>query len=138
MSKSQRRIITTPYLLLELGQVGRAKGICLGDDRDQVDTGAEPLHDLNIQRLQGVAGWADEVEAGMHTKVDLVLTARLLLLKHIRFVLVIEELDDGHPRVAVVDIVAKARSVDNRQSHYRRHYVSLGHQTRAQTWPIYL
>jgi len=30
--------------------------------------------------------------------------------------LVVEELDDGHPRVAVVDIVAEARGVDDSQA----------------------
>jgi hypothetical protein len=30
--------------------------------------------------------------------------------------LVIQELDDGHPRIAVVDIVAEARSIDDRET----------------------
>ena len=61
-------------------------------------------------------GRADEVKAGMDTKVNLVLAAGLLLLQHVRLVLVVEELDDGHPRVAVVDIVAESGSVDNGES----------------------
>jgi hypothetical protein len=44
-----------------------------------------------------MTGWSNEVEAGMDAEVDLVITARLLLLKHIRLVLVVQELDDGHP-----------------------------------------
>ena len=104
------------HSLLELGQVGRAEGIGLGDNRDQVNTRTEALHDLDIERLKGVAGRADEVQAGMDTEVNLVLTAGLLLLKHVRLVLVVEEFDDGHPRVAVVDIVAESGSVDNGES----------------------
>lgn len=105
------------YPLLELGQIGGAESISLGNDGDQVNSGAEALHDLDIQGLQGVAGRADEVQAGVDTEINLVLTARLLLLEHVRLVLVVEELDDGLPRVAVVDIVAESRGVNDSQSN---------------------
>jgi hypothetical protein len=64
-----------------------------------------------------VAGGADEVEAGVHAEVDLVLAAGLLLLEHIGLMLVVEELDDGHPRVAVVDVVAEAGGVDDSKAN---------------------
>ncbi len=99
--------------LLELGKVGRAEGISLGDDGDEVDPGAESLHDRDVKRLEGVAGRANEVETSVDSEVDLVLAAGLLLLQHVRLVLVIEELDDGHPRITVVDIVTESRGVDN-------------------------
>jgi hypothetical protein len=67
-----------------------------------------------------VAGRADEVQAGVDAEIDLVLAAGLLLLEHIRLVLVVKELDNGHPRVPVVDIVAKARRVDHGQANYDR------------------
>lgn len=38
--------------VLELGEVGLGKGIGLGNDRDKVDTGSEPLHDLDVEGLQ--------------------------------------------------------------------------------------
>ena len=60
-----------------------------------------------------MTGRSDEVETGVYTEVNLITTAWLLLLKHVRFVLVVEEFDDGLPRVAVVDIVAEAGSVDD-------------------------
>jgi hypothetical protein len=65
-----------------------------------------------------VAGGADKVQASMNAKVNLVDTPRLLLLEHIGFVLVVEELDDWHPGVAVVHVVAETRGIDNRQAHY--------------------
>lgn len=102
--------------MLELCQVRRAQGISLGNDGDQVDTRAKSLHDLDVKRLQGVAGRADEVQAGMNTKVDLVLSTRLLLLEHVRFMLIVQELDDGHPRVAVVDVVAKSGGINDGQA----------------------
>jgi hypothetical protein len=53
----------------------------------------------------------------VHAEVDLVLAARLLLLEHIGLMLVVEELDDGHPRVAVVDVVAEAGGVDDSKAN---------------------
>ena len=57
---------------------------------------------------------ADKVEASMNAEVRLVGPQRLLLLSHVCFMLVINEVDDGRPRVAVVDVVAKAGGVDDR------------------------
>ena len=37
----------------------------------------------------------------------------LLLLTHVRFVLVVNELDNGEPRVAVVNVVSEARGVND-------------------------
>jgi hypothetical protein len=74
-----------------------AQGVGLGDNGDQVDTGAQLLHDLNVQGLQGVAGRTDEVQAGVYTEIDLLFALGLLFLQHVRLVLVVEELDDGLP-----------------------------------------
>jgi hypothetical protein len=63
-----------------------------------------------------VASGSDEVQAGVDTEVNLVSTARLLLLQHVRLVLIVEELDDGLPRVAVVDVVAEARCVNDSEA----------------------
>jgi len=60
-----------------------------------------------------VAGGADKVEAGMHAEVRLVGSQRLLFLSHVRLMLVIDEVNDGGPRVAVVDIVAEAGSIND-------------------------
>jgi len=60
-----------------------------------------------------VASRSDEIQACMDTQVDLIGAARLLLLQHVRLVLVVQELDDGLPRVAVVHIVSETRCVDD-------------------------
>lgn len=106
--------------MLEACKISGRKGIGFRNDWNQVDTGAQALHDFDVQRLQGVTGGADEVEAGMDSKIDLVLSPGLLLLQHVGFVLVVEEFDDWHPGIAIVDIVAKTRGVDHRQTHYHR------------------
>ena len=93
----QMAILTYP-LALNLARSLGAECVGLCDNGDQVDTRlAELLHDFNVQGLQAVAGGADEVQAGVNTEVDLLSTARLLLLKHVRLVLVVKELDDGLP-----------------------------------------
>ena len=60
-----------------------------------------------------MSGRSDEVQAGVDTEINLINTARLLLLQHIRLMLIVQELDNWHPGITVVDIVAKARSIDN-------------------------
>lgn len=98
-------------------QISRAESISLGDDRNQVDARAQALHDLDVEGLERVAGRADEVQASMNTEIDLVISSGLLLLQHIGLVLVVKELDDGHPGIFVVDIVTEARGVDNGQAN---------------------
>ncbi len=60
-----------------------------------------------------VACGTDEVQAGVHTQIRFLAPLWLLLLSHICLMLVVDEFDNGGPRVAVVDIVAKSRRVDD-------------------------
>lgn len=60
-----------------------------------------------------MASWADKVQAGMDAKVNLLGSARLLLLEHVGLMLVVQKLNDRLPRVAIVHIVAKARGVND-------------------------
>ena len=62
-------------------------------------------------------GRSDEIEASMNTQVDLVDTSWLLLLKHVGLVLIIEEFNNWHPRIAVVDIIAESRCIDYCQAN---------------------
>lgn len=99
--------------MLVAGQVSRAESIRLCNNRDQVDSRAQSLHDLNVQRLQGVSSGSDEVQTSVNTEINLVDTAWLLLLQHVGLMLVIQEFDDWHPGIAVVDIVSKTRGIDD-------------------------
>lgn len=60
-----------------------------------------------------MAGGSDEVQTCVHTQVGLVFAIRLLFLTHICFVLVVNKFHDGCPRIAVVDVVSKARGIDD-------------------------
>ena len=64
-----------------------------------------------------MSGGTNEVQARVHAQVRLLHALRLLLLDHIRLVLVINEIDDGCPGITVVDVVAEAGRVDNRELH---------------------
>ena len=55
----------------------------------------------------------DEIQAGVDTKITLLTALGLLLLNHVRLVLVVDEVDDRRPRVAVVDIVTETGCVDD-------------------------
>jgi len=90
-----------------------AQGIGLSNNGDQVDTGTQALHHLDIEGLQSVSGGSDEIQACMHTHVNLVGSAGLLLLEHVRLVLVVQEFDDRLPRVTVVHVVSKAGGINN-------------------------
>lgn len=116
--------------LLEQEQVVLCERVGLSDDGDEVDPRAQALHSLNVQGLEPmgtirhgqknpalrrsrVTSRANEIEARVHPQINLVLPLRLLLLAHIRLMLIVDEIDNGRPRVAVVDVVTEARRVDD-------------------------
>src|SRR4051794_38057919 len=86
-----------PDTVLEANKILGGQRVGLGHDRNEVHAGGEALHDLNVEWLQGMAGRADEVEAGMYSEVNLVSTTRLLFLQHVRLVLVVQKFDNWHP-----------------------------------------
>ena len=55
----------------------------------------------------------DEVETSMDTEVNLFPSRRLLFLPHIRFVLVVNEVDNRRPRVPVVHVVTESGAVND-------------------------
>lgn len=65
-----------------------------------------------------MSGWSDEVQAGVDTEINLVDTLWLLLLQHVGFMLVVQELNNWHPRVAVVDIVSESWGINNGKADY--------------------
>ena len=57
----------------------------------------------------------EEVKTSMDPQVLLVGTKRLLLLAHEGLMLVVDEINDRRPAIAIVDVVAEARCVDDRE-----------------------
>ena len=106
------------YALLELSQISRAQGIRLRDDRNQIDARAETFHNLNIKRLERVTSRANEVQASMHSQIDLLGPTRLLLLQHVALMLIVKKLDDGLPAVPIVHVVAETWRIDDGESDF--------------------
>ena len=69
---------------------------------------------------------ADEVQASVNPKVSLLPSLGLLLLAHVCFMLVIDEVDNGGPRVAVVDVVTETGAVDHGQLRLELLLLQLG------------
>jgi hypothetical protein len=107
---------TQTHPLLELNNLLICQGICLGNNRNQVDLGMEPPHNLDIQRLQGVAGWLDKVHAGMNSVVDDVHAIDLVLGVQVGIKALLNVIDNWAPRLVIVDKVAKAGCVNDGQT----------------------
>lgn len=69
---------------------------------------------------------SDEIDTSMHPQVDFLASFGLLLLAHVCFMLVVNEFDNGRPGVAVVDVVAKPRRVNDGQLHLELLLLQLG------------
>ena len=93
-----------------------SEGVGLGNDGNQVDLGVKTAHDLDIQWLQRVAGWLNEVDAGMNAVVHNVHAVDLVLGIEVRIEARLDVLDNWTPRSIIVDKVAEARSVNNSQT----------------------
>ena len=103
------------YPLLESGNLVVRQRVRLGDDGDQVDLGVQASHDLDVERLQGVAGGLDEVDARVHAVVDDVHPVDLVLGVEVGVEALVDVVDDGPPRLVVVDEIAEAGRVDDGQ-----------------------
>lgn len=73
-----------------------------------------------------VSSRTNEIQAGMHTQVCLLTSLRLLLLSHIRLMLVVDEFDNGGPRVTVVDVVTESRRVNDSKLDFELFLFKLG------------
>ena len=60
----------------------------------------------------------DEVQATVDPEVGLLPTLRLLLLPHIGLMLIIDEIDNWGPRIAVVDIIPKSGGVNDSELNF--------------------
>lgn len=61
----------------------------------------------------------------MHPQITLFCPLGLLLLTHIRLMLVINKVDDGGPRVAVIHVVTKTGRVDHGELYFELLFLKL-------------
>jgi hypothetical protein len=104
------------YSLLELGNLLISQSISLGNDRDQVDLGVQTAHDLDVERLERVTSWLNEVDTGMNAVVHNVHSVDLVLGLKVCVESLLNVLHDWAPGVIIVDEVAEAGGVDDSQS----------------------
>jgi hypothetical protein len=102
--------------LLEIGDLFIRESISLGNDRDEVDFGMESSHHLNIEGLQGMPSWLNEVYTGVYTVVHDVHSVDLVLSLEVRVESLLNVLHNWSPRIVVVHEITKARGVYNSQS----------------------
>jgi hypothetical protein len=93
--------------------IGHGIGLC--DDWNQVDLGMQSAHDLNVQRLQGMASWLNEVHASMYSVINNVHAVDLVLSVQIGIKALFNVVHNWSPRLVVVDEVTETRSVNHSQ-----------------------
>ena len=86
----------------------------------------QALHDLDVQGLQGVAGGLDEEDAGMDAVVNDVHAVDLVLGIEVGVEALLDVVDDGAPRLVVVDEVAEARGINNGQAETHAGLLNVG------------
>jgi len=86
----------------------------------------QALHDLDVQGLQGVAGGLDEEDAGMDAVVNNVHAVDLVLGIEVGVKALLDVVDDGAPRLVVVDEVAEARGINNGQAETHAGLLNVG------------
>lgn len=76
----------------------------------------EALHDLDIQRLQGVASGLDEEDTSVNAVVDNVHAIHLVLGIQVGVEALLDVVGNWAPRLIIVDKVTETRGVDNGQA----------------------
>ena len=102
--------------MLEVGNFLVCQRVCLGNDRNQVDFGVQPTHDFDVQRLQGVTSWLDEVDTCVNAIVDNVHAVNLVLGLKVCIKSLLNIFHNWPPRIIIVDKVSKTRCVHHSQS----------------------
>ena len=110
------RLTFDTYTLLESGNLVVGKSVGLGDDGNEVDLGVQAAHDLDIERLERVAGGLDEVDTGVDAVVDNVHAVDLVLGVQVCIEALLDVLNDWAPGVIVVDKVSETGSVNDSQA----------------------
>lgn len=102
------------------------KSIRLGNHRDQVDLGVKTSHDLNIQRLQRMTSGLNKEDASMNAVVDNVHSVDLVLSIEVCIVSTLDVVNNGTPRLIIVDKITKSRCVDHGQAETNTSLLDVG------------
>jgi len=100
---------------LELLQFRLGNGVGFGNNWNDIDFGVQLFHANQIQGLETVPSWADEVQADVYATVVIggQRSFNLKLLLQVVFKLGVNVIDDGLERIILVDLISIADSVAN-------------------------
>ena len=102
--------------LLERLPFLKSQGVCLGDNRHDIDNVRELLQDHNINGLQRVPRRLNEEQAAVNPGIlDVALALGGELFPEVGRVLVLDVLDNWIPAAVIVHQVTVARGVNNVQ-----------------------
>ena len=76
----------------------------------------QAAHNLNVKRLEGVAGGLNKEDAGVDAVVHNVHAVDLVLSIEVSIKALLNVFNDGAPRLVIVHKVTEAGSVDNGKS----------------------
>ena len=102
------------------------EGVGLGNNRDKVDLCMQPLHDLDVQRLQGMTRRLDEEDACMDPIVNNIHAVDLVFGIQVSVETLLDVVDNGSPRLVVVHKVTKAGGINNRQAQTHTSLLNIG------------
>jgi hypothetical protein len=90
--------------------------ISLGNNRNQVDLGMQSAHDFNVQWLQSVACWLNEVDTRMNSVVNNVHAIDLVLRIQVGIKALLNVVHNWSPRLIIVYEITKTRGINNSQT----------------------
>jgi hypothetical protein len=112
----QKRMNPTSYSGFESQNLLIGHRVSLGNYWNQVDLRMKSAHNLNVQWLQSMAGWLDEVHTGVNSVVDNVHAVNLVLGIQVGIEALLNVIHNWSPRLVVVDEITKTRGINNSQT----------------------
>jgi len=103
------------YSVLESSNLLVSHGVSFCNDWDQVDLGMQSAHDLNIEWLECMSSWLNEVHTGMNSVVNNVHSVDFVLGIEVGIKTLLDVVHNWSPRLVIVDEVTKTRGIDNSQ-----------------------
>ena len=106
------------YLGFEHVDLLDSAGVCLANDRDDVDLLVDLLHHLHVQRLEAMSSGSDEVEAGVYPGVSDLHSLHPGLSLQVGIKLILNIVHNRSPTLSVVHCFTKAGSVNYCQGQF--------------------
>ena len=104
------------YSRLESHNLLVSHSIGFGNDWNQVDLGMESAHDFDVQRLQRMASWLNEVHTSVDSVIHNVHAIDLVLRIQVCIKALLNVIHNWSPRFVIINEITKTRCINNSQS----------------------